>query len=351
MSNSSLLGPAKTKSLINIAALAAGFGLITLRGHSSSIGIEIGLFIISLIVLVRAADVFTDMAVIVGDRMGLSKLNTGILIIAIGTSAPELFSSIGAALNNQPEIIVGNVLGTVVANCLLGVGIAALFATQALAVHREVLATQMSVFFGAVLLTAFSLYDGHFSRLEGAVLLVMLGFYLHHNIRHGNKPSADDRDDDDNNASKAHSMPRLLGLLLINLACLFLSGDFVVTSLSNGADILGLSSAKLATSLLAIGTSIPEIATAIMLVKKNNTDSLFGEIIGSNIFDYLGIFGLISVFKPIFMSGPLLHYLLLSSAAAFFLLFFVMNDRKIRRIEGVILLTFFAAFLIQLTHI
>ena len=140
-------------------------------------------------------------------------------------------------------------------------------------------------------------------------------------------------------------------LLVVNLACLFASGDIVVSSLSNGAELLGLSSAKLATSLLAIGTSIPEIVTAIMLVKKNNTDSLFGEIIGSNIFDYLGIFGVISVIKPITMSGPLLDYLLLSSVGAYFLLFIIMNDRKIRHIEGIALLALFAGFLIQLTSI
>jgi cation:H+ antiporter len=88
-----------------------------------------------------------------------------------------------------------------------------------------------------------------------------------------------------------------------------------------------------------------------MLVRKNNTDSLFGEIIGSNIFDYLGIFGVISLMKPIAMSGPLLDYLLLFGLGSYGLLYVVMNDRKIQNVEGIALLALFAGFLIQLTNI
>ncbi|MEE9447449.1 MAG: sodium:calcium antiporter [Arenicellales bacterium] len=360
MSSSSALSGFKKNSFINIALILIGFAIVYFRSNFSGLTIEIVLFILSLIVLVRAADIFTDAAVILGERMGLSKLNTGILIIAIGTSAPELFSSVGAAMQGQPDMVVGNVLGTVVANCLLGIGIATLFAKQALDVHREVISTQMSMFFVAVLLTSLSLYDGHMSQLEGGLLLVVLGFYLHHNIRHSGGETAleehadveqIDTQETKDSDSATISTPLLSVFLLINLACLFISGDFVVSSLLNSAEALGLSSAKLATSVLAIGTSIPEIATAIMLVRKNNTDSLFGEIIGSNIFDYLGIFGVIALINPITMSGPLLNFLILSSIAAFCLLYIIMNDRKVRRIEGIALLALFAGFLIQLVSI
>ncbi len=341
----------KLNSLVNILGIAAGFALVLLRGNLPGLGVEIALFSLSLILLVRAADVFTDMAVIVGERLGLSKLNTGILIIAIGTSAPELFSSVSAAMQNQPEMVVGNVIGTVIANCLLGIGIASVIAKQPLTVHREVLSTQMTVFLAAILLTSFGLYDGALGRLEGGILLVVLGFYLRYNIVYANDATIELPDEMHEPVNNKQPMTLLAGLLVVNLGCLFLSGDFVVSSLSNGADLMGLSSAKLATSLLAIGTSIPEIATAIMLVRKNNTDSLFGEIIGSNIFDYLGIFGVIALIKPIEMSGALLNYLLVFAVASYALLYVVMNDRKIQSLEGVALLALFAGFLIQLNNI
>jgi cation:H+ antiporter len=341
----------KKNSLINIAGIVLGFGLVLLRTTLPGLAIEIALFVLSLIILVRAADVFTDMAVIVGERLGLSKLNTGILIIAIRTSAPELFSSISAALQNQPEMVVGNVIGTVIANCLLGVGIAAVVSKNALEVHREVLSTQMTIFLAAILLTTVGLYDGVLDRLEGLVLLIVLGFYLRYNIVHANSDTIELPDEMHEPKKDKQPMSLLIVLLVVNLVCLFLSGDFVVSSLSNGAELLGLSSAKLATSLLAIGTSIPEIATAIMLVRKNNTDSLFGEIIGSNIFDYLGIFGVIALVKPIVMSGALLNYLLIFAVGTYALLYVVMNDRKIQNVEGIALLALFAGFLIQLTNI
>lgn len=340
----------KKNSVINILAIALGFALVALR-DALGLPLEVGLFVLSLVVLVRAADVFTDMAVLVGERLGLSKLNTGILIIAIGTSAPELFSSIAAAIQNQPEMVVGNVLGTVIANCLLGIGIASLFAKQALDVHPEVLATQMTIFLVSVLLVGMSLYDGSFSRAEGAVLLVVLVFYLRYNILYSSEEVIESPEEMHDDGAKSQSMGMLLVLLLINLTLLFISGEFVVSSLANSAQALGLSSAKLATSLLAIGTSIPEIATAIMLVRKNNADSLFGEIIGSNIFDFLGIFGIIAVVKPIVMSGPLLNFLLISTLVTFLLLFVIMNDRKVRHLEGVAMLALFAGFLLQLGSI
>jgi len=341
----------KKNSLINIIAIIAGFALVMLRPTLPGLPLEIALFVLSLIILVRAADVFTDMAVIVGERLGLSKLNTGILIIAIGTSAPELFSSISASMQNQPEMVVGNVIGTVIANCLLGIGIAAIVAKQPLDVHREVLSTQMTIFLAAILLTTIGLYDGVLDRIEGLVLLVVLGFYLRYNIVYANDDTIDLPDEMHEPKQNRQPMSLLTVMLIVNLTCLFLSGDFVVSSLSNGADLLGLSSAKLATSLLAIGTSIPEIATAIMLVRKNNTDSLFGEIIGSNIFDYLGIFGVIAVMKPIAMSGALLDYLLMFAIGTYGLLYVVMNDRKIQGVEGIALLALFAGFLMQLGNI
>ncbi len=147
-----------------------------LRSTLPGLLVEITLFALSLITLVRAADVFTDMAVIVGERLGLRNLNTGILIIAIGTSAPELFSSISASMQNQPEMVVGHVIGTVIANCLLGIGIAAVVSKHALEVHREVLSTQMTIFLVAILLTTTGLYDGVLDRIEGLVLLRGSGF-------------------------------------------------------------------------------------------------------------------------------------------------------------------------------
>jgi len=332
-------------------ALAICFLLVFFRGDSGSLYLEISIFSISLYALVKAADVFTDLSTTLGEMLGLSKLATGILIIAIGTSSPELFASISAAIKNQTDMVIGNILGTVVANSLLGIGFGALAAKAALTVHKDVFGTQMSIFLAAVFLVLGSLYDGVLSAYEGIILVVVLVLYLYHVLKNSKDSSAVDESLHQSDKSSNSPVLPVIFLLVISLVGLFASGDFVVSSLIEGASILDFSSAKLATSVLAVGTSIPEIATAIALVRQNNADSLFGEIIGSNIFDILGVLGIIALFTPLSMETELLTYLGVSMFFMFIITNVIMNDKKINRIEGVSLVSLFAIFTIQLVNL
>ncbi|PUB82099.1 MAG: hypothetical protein DBP02_15895 [gamma proteobacterium symbiont of Ctena orbiculata] len=340
-----------------VLLIAICFGLVSMRPSFSSLVLEAALFLFSLYALVKAADVFTDASVHLGGILGLSHLGTGILIIAIGTSAPELFSSIGAAIEGEPEMVIGNVLGTVVANSLLGIGCGAMIASYALTVHKDVFGTQMSVFLTAVILVLGSLYDGVLSWYEGALMLVVLVFYLNDAVK--NTKGIDegiateihkDNEEPHSNKNKADIAGSFV-LLVVSLAALFFSGDFVVSSLIEGGTLLDVSRAKLATTVLAIGTSIPEIATAIMLVRKKKVDALFGEIIGSNIFGLLGILGSISLFGSLAMRADMLIFLLASLFFMFIITSVIMNDRHINRIEGVSLVSLFVVFTIQLVNL
>ncbi len=336
-------------------ALLLGYLLTLFTG--TSLVVDVLLFACSLFALVKSADIFTRLASVLGNRLGISRLATGILIIAIGTSAPELFASIGAALQNQPEMVVGNVLGTIIANSLLGIGCGAIAASTTLTVHNNVFGTQMSLFLVAILLALGSLYDGVLIWYEGLILLLVLGFYLHHVMRYSDAPAiehdADDLEPDDLSepADIASPFIYLIPSLLISLSALFLSGDLVVSALIQGAETLDISSTKLAASILAVGTSIPEIATAIALVRQNNADGLFGEIIGSNIFDTLGILGLIALFTPLTLAADLLLYLGGSVFMMFIITMMIMNDREINRLEGVSLIALFSLFTLQLVSL
>lgn len=334
---------------LTVSALLLGY-LLTLFTDTSPV-LDVLLFAISLFALVKSANIFTRLATTLGNRLGISRLATGILIIAIGTSAPELFASIGAAVQGQPEIVVGNVLGTIIANSLLGIGCGAIVASTALTVHNSVFGTQMSLFLVAVLLALGSLYDGVLVWYEGLILLTVLGFYLHHVMRYSGAPEPTIPDDSIRPADTSLSVVWLVLLLLISLAALFLSGDLVVVALIQGGEALDISSTKLATSILAIGTSIPEIATAIALVRQHNADGLFGEIIGSNIFDTLGILGIIALFMPLTLSPDLLLYLGGSVFLMFIVTMMIMNDRKINRLEGVSLIALFSLFTLQLVNL
>ena len=338
---------------INLVFLAAVVGLTLARGGLQGIFLELSVFVLSLIVLVRSADVFTDVAMEVGERLNISQLGTGVLIVAIGTSAPELFSCLGAALADRPDMLLGNILGTVIANTLLGLGVCAVVAGTVMHVHRQVLGTQIPAFAGGVLLTAGSLWDGTISRFEGVLLLVLLGVYLRYVLQQSRNNGADDVEADEGEAPASPAaevggdrvpLYALIGVLGVSLACLLTSGKTIIDALIFSADIVGISSVKLSTSVLAIGTSVPEIATGIALVRKGRFDGLFGEVLGSNIFDLLGIIGLTAVAMPLAFAGPLALFLVLSLTASFIAVYVCVMDRKVSFMEGAVLLLLFVMF-------
>jgi len=302
---------------------------------------------------VRSADVFTDVAMEVGERLNISQLGTGVLIVAIGTSAPELFSCVGAALVDRPDMLLGNILGTVIANTLLGLGICALAAGTVMHVHRQVLGTQIPAFAGATLLATGSLWDGVISRFEGVLLLVLLGVYLRYVLQQSRNAGADDAEADDGEAPPQPAaadtgdcvpLIALIGVLGVSLVCLLTSGKTIIDSLIFSAEIVGISSVKLSTTVLAIGTSVPEIATGIALVRKGRFDGLFGEVLGSNIFDLLGIIGLTAVVVPLAFAGTLALFLCLALAASFLAIYVCVSDRKVSFMEGALLLLLFVMF-------
>jgi len=339
--------------VIILITLLSCFFLVKARASNASILLEILIFTLGLFSLVKAAEIFTDLSSALGEILGFSKFATGVLIIAVGTSAPELFASVSAAMKNEPGMAVGNMLGTVVANSLLGIGFGAIFAKNSLSVHRDVFGTQMSIFLTAVFLLLGSFYDGELSWYEGAILVFVLVFYLSYVFLSSEDNEKKDviSNLEDSDSSEKNSIFYLFLLLVISLLCLFSSGDFVVGSLIESAIIMSFPGDKLATSILAIGTSIPEIATAIMLVRKNDADGLFGEIIGSNIIGLLGILGGIALFTPLSMNMELLTYLGVSLFFMFIITSVIMNDREINKIEGVSLIALFVLFTIQLIKI
>lgn len=331
--------------------LLLGYFFTSLRPEGGFLPLEAGVFALAIYALVKAADNFTKSAVHIGQKLGMGKLETGVLIIAIGTSAPEFFSSIAAAIENRPHMVIGNVLGTVIANTLLGIGCAALFAKKPLEVHNDVFGTQMSVLFAAILLALGALYDGKLYDYEAIILLSMLIVYLW-GVLKGNQAVPVDISEFEEDAAEAEKPTTLEFVLLVgNLFGLFFAGDLVVSSLIESATILDLAEAKLATSILAIGTSIPEIATAIALVRQGNPDSLFGEIIGSNIIDILGIFGAIGLFQTLTMEPDLLLFLSISMLVTFVMMKAIMNDKRINRVEGYAIVAIFVVFTGQLASL
>lgn len=323
--------------LVRLAVVLVLTWLATsLRSSHGGVLLESAIFAASMYCLISSASIFVDFALALGQKLRISELGAGALIIAIGTSAPELFSSVAAAAHDKTDVVVGNVLGTVIANTFLGIGIPVLALRKTLPVHGRILATKMPVFGGSVLLCLASLVDGELTRIEATLLLLVLAGYLRHTALDARREHEGESEEDGHETVQAGFPLLILGAAL-GLLGLYVSGELVVASLLEGAALLGVSSVKLATSVLAVGTSVPEIVTAIALVKRNRFDGLFGEILGSNIFDILGIFGVIGLAVPIVMSGPMLWFLVAAMIAMYLIAWHMMHDRSIEPIEGGVL--------------
>lgn len=332
----------KTYKFMPLALIVLATGvaeaMVSLTDFHNSIIYSMIIFAIALVVLSWAADIFAETALRIGDHLGLSGLATGVLIISLGTSAPEIFSSLGAIMNDSPKLVVGNVLGTVIANTLLGIGVAAVVSKTSMTVHEDVVGTQMAIFMGACVIVVLSFMDGQLGKMEAILMACVFFLYIGSSAKSGRK--------EDHIRGKLNKDDIIsLGVGIVCLILLFRSGDLVISSMISGAVLLGFSEIKVATTVLAIGTSIPEVATAFSLARRGKVDAIFGEILGSNIIALMAIFGFGGLIATIAMPGALLWFLLGSTVGTAVLTYVIIADHKVNKLEGFMFLAIFAIWI------
>ena len=231
-------------------------------------------------------------------RLGVSSLAIGLTVVAFGTSAPELVVSVDAALSGANDVSVGNVVGSNIANIALILGIAALL--RPAKVEAKVLRIDAPI----MILVSFALLavmaDGRASRLEGCLLLVGLAAYTVFTFWEAGRESERVREEFASVAPELQAGAWLSGLLVVaGLACLVGGGHLLVTAAVELATLLGMSQAAIGLTIVAIGTSLPEFATSVMASLRGQGDIAIGNVVGSNIFNILGILGLTAVIHPL----------------------------------------------------
>ena len=237
-------------------------------------------------------DLLVDHAVSLADRLGVSALVIGLTVVAFGTSAPELATTLASALQGVPELAVGNVIGSNTANVGLILGVAALiFPLQAQAkfVRREV-----PVMILAGLALAPLLWDGVVTRLEGALLLLALAGYLVYLFRTDAETMTEVSGSDS-------STPLWRDLLLVAVGIALLVGGarVLVTGAVGLARAFGISESVIGLTLVAFGTSLPELASGVVAALKKNTDIVLGNVVGSNVFNVLAVLGTTALVTPV----------------------------------------------------
>ena len=269
-------------------------------------------------------------------RFRLSPLVIGLTVVAFGTSAPELAATLTASLSGAPAIAVGNVVGSNIANVGLILGLAALLLP--IAVGRSVIRREMIVMIGASLLPLLFFADGGIGRLEGGVMVALLLVYLVWLLRTPNEDESVETPD-------LYSLPLTLAGIVGGLIFLVLGAQVLVEGATSLALSFGVSERIIGLTLVAVGTSLPELASSIVAVLRRETDMVLGNIIGSNIFNILCILGVTSLVTPLALPFAALSLdLLVMVGFALLTFIFLFTQRRLERWEGGVLVLAYGGY-------
>ena len=304
---------------------------------TGSMLINIVLLVMGIVVVLKGADWLTDGAVNIASRFGVSQMVIGLTIVAMGTSMPELCVSMVSALKGTPDLAVGNVVGSNTLNTLLIVGCSALVAP--IMVKRSSVRRDIPFAVLASLLMLIFCLDGGIGRLDAALLFILFAVFMFVTVKYGKNEGTETK------TTEMAPLGKAALLLVVGLVCLILGSNLFVDNASFVASTLGVSDAVIGLTIVAGGTSLPELATSMVSAKKGNSDIAIGNVIGSNVFNILMIIGVTGLVKPMHIKGITSLDLIVMLASMLLLWFFCRTTYKVKRWEGAVLAISYIAYI------
>jgi cation:H+ antiporter len=295
-------------------------------------------FIASIGLLVKSADLFTDAAERLGKFFGMSSFITGVLIIAFGTSLPELATSISSVLQGATEIVAASIFGSTIANSLLALGIAAIICKGIVRPKWNIFYGDFPILVAGVMLCLFSVQDGIINRYESILFLAGLAVYFFYLKEIHLK-------DKKKKIKKKKFDYRNLVILALSLIGILVAAKYCVASVISIALFTGIGASVLAAALIAVGTSLPEISVAISAAKRKNWDLLVGDIIGSNIFNIFAILGISGIIAPLIIAPEIMFIVVPFLVATLVLTWVILADKKITTSEGILMIMLYVFFI------
>jgi cation:H+ antiporter len=305
------------------------------------------LIVAGFVLLCKSADVLVDGAVFIADHLGISPMVIGLTVVSMGTSAPELAASIAAALSGNGSIAIGNVIGSNIANIALIGGVCALL--RPLAVNLRMLKVELPVMIAALMLLLPFMLDGVISRLEGFILFtvfVALVVALIRNARkEGVKSYVEAQLPDVTAVKKQRSISNAAAFVFLGLGGLTLGAKITLTGAVYVGQWAGMSEAVIGLTIIAIGTSLPELITSVVASLKEQDDISVGNLVGSNVFNTLLVVGTSSLVRPLGVERQLLirDFPVMVIVSVVFVLL-AMKTRCLRRGGGAVLLTVYVVY-------
>ena len=307
-----------------------------------------GAIVVGLTLLVWSADKFVDGSVGLAENWGMSKAMIGLTIVSLGTSAPEIFVSIMAATGGTPELAFGNAVGSNIANVALVLGVTALIA--ALPVKQGLLKQDLPVLLAVTFITAFLLHDLILSQDDAFVLIGMLVILMYLLFRY--KKEHPEEAQSEAEEVEDFELKESIFAFIIGLVVLVISSKMLVWGAIDIATHFGVSQIIIGLTIVAIGTSLPELAASVASARRGHHDIALGNIIGSNILNILAVLSVAAVIQPINITQEVFFRDYGAMTAITLLLaFFIILPRKVRQLarwEGVLLLLCYAAYMTML---
>lgn len=312
-----------------------------------NVAVQLLLLVIGFVMLVKGADWFVEGASKVAEKFGIPQLVIGLTIVAIGTSLPEAAVSTSAALKGSAEITIGNVVGSNILNVLLILGITSVISP--LVVQKSTVKFEMPMVIGAtVLLAALGLFDGTVGRIDGIILLAGMVLYLLYLLRMAKKGQAAMEEQEKEQTDKNDSMLKLILLILVGGVMIVWGSDITVNAATELARIFGMSERLIGLTIVAFGTSLPELVTSATAAVKGKADIAVGNIVGSNLFNILFVVGIAATITPVVYQPAFLVDTIVCIATAVLLWVCVVRKQKLERHGGVILLACYAGYFFYL---
>lgn len=302
--------------------------------------IQIGLLAIGFFMLVKGADYFVDGAAGIATKFGIPQLVVGLTIVAMGTSAPEAAVSITGAMNGAADISIGNVVGSNILNILIILGITGFITT--VAVQKSTLMIEMPFMLAiTVVLILLGMSGNELTFFEGIIFWILFLVYLGYLYVLAKKGT-------DEEATEDRPVWKLLLFILVGGAVVVWGANISVDAATNIATAIGISEKFIGLTIVALGTSLPELVASVTAAKKGNADIAIGNIVGSNIFNILFVLGTSALITPIPYKASFLFDGVIAVAAGIILWVATVRKKELNRTWGIIMLLCYAAYLAYL---
>lgn len=305
--------------------------------------------ILGLVFLLWSADYFIEGAAVTARHLGAPALLIGIVIVGFGTSAPEMVVSAFSAYQGNPGLALGNAYGSNIANIALILGITAFISP--IKVHSQVLRKELPILFTVTAIAAIQIFDGAFTGTDALIMLIVLAIVMGWSIWQGVTKKKDSLAEDVRDELKAHAMSlrKAVIYLAIGLVVLVVSSRVLVWGAVYIASAIGISDTVIGLTVVAFGTSLPELAASIAALRKGEHDLIVGNVIGSNLFNTLGVVGIASAIHPMQVASEVINrdFLVMAivTLALFAFAYRFKRDGRLNRIQGAIFFTVYLGYM------